>query len=103
MSDESVTSTPRVGVFICDCGEKISGVLDTETLRQQAAAIPEVVYAAPRGYPCSKDGQERICRAIADQKLERVLVAGCSPRLVEKLFRQAVHSVGLDTSYSERS
>ena len=49
-------------------------------------------------YPCSKDGRERIRRAITEQKLDRVLIAGCAPRLVEKLFRQAVESV-LDPAY----
>ena len=52
---------------------------------------PDVVYAAREAYPCSKDGQERLRKAITEQELERVLIAGCSPRLVEKLFRQAVH------------
>ncbi len=90
MTDEMIKTVPRVGVFICDCGGKISGTLDTEALRQDAGAIPEVVYAARESYPCSKDGQARIRQAIAEQKLDRVLIAGCSPRLVEKLFRQAV-------------
>ena len=99
MREEMAESTPRVGVFICDCGGKISGMLDTESLRRQAAEIPEVVYAIREAYPCSKDGRERIRRAILEQKLERVLIAGCSPRLVEKLFREAVQPTGLEADY----
>ncbi len=95
MTDENV---PRVGVFICDCGGKIAGALDTEQLRLQVEGIPEVVYAVREAYPCSRDGQERIRQAIADEKLDRVLIAGCSPRLVEKLFQQAVHPM-LDPAY----
>src|SRR5512147_2802068 len=88
----------RVGVIACDCGGKITDVLDTESLCLQAGEIPEVVYTAHEAYPCSKDGQERIRQAITVQKLDRVLVAGCAPRLVEKLFRQAVEPE-LDPAY----
>ena len=90
--------SPRVGVFICDCGGKISEVLDTERLCRQASAIPEVAYATHEAFPCSKDGQARIRQAIAEHKLERVLIAGCTPRLVEKLFREAVHPL-LESNY----
>jgi heterodisulfide reductase subunit A len=94
----SEVNSPRVGVVICDCGGKIADVLDTEILRQQAGEIPEVVYVARDSYPCSQDGQERIRRAITDQRLDRVLIAACAPRLVEKLFRQALEPV-LDPAY----
>src|SRR5512143_2017917 len=90
MKDEA---SPRVGVFICDCGGKIANTIDTQALCQQAMDSPEVVYTAHEAYPCSKDGQERIRQAVVEQKLERVLIAGCTPRLVEKLFRQAVQPV----------
>jgi len=91
--------TPRIGVMICDCGGKISNVLDTAELCQQAAVIPEVVYAGHEAYPCSKDGQERIRRAIAEHQLDRLLIAGCTPRLVEKLFCEAVQTAGMGTAY----
>jgi len=99
MGDEAVELVPRIGVVICDCGDKISRVLDTEALRQQAAIQFEVVYSVHDTFPCSKDGQERIRRAIVEKQLDRLLIAGCSPRLVEKLFRQAVQPTGLDPSY----
>lgn len=92
-------SSPRVGIFICECGERIARILDTEALRQKAAVLPGVVYTACEAYPCSKDGRGRLQLAIAEEKLERVLIAGCAPRLVEKLFRGAVVAAGLDGSY----
>ncbi|MBN1887949.1 MAG: hydrogenase iron-sulfur subunit [Thermoflexales bacterium] len=88
----------RLGVFICDCGGQIARVVDTQALRQQAAALPSVVYAACDAYPCSPDGQARLRAAITHQQLDRVLVAGCAPRLVGKLFRQAAQAAGLDGS-----
>jgi len=95
MSDEK---SPRVGVVVCDCGGRIADVLDTDALCRQAGEIPEVAYVVRDAYPCSKDGRERIRRAITEQKLDRVLIAGCAPRLVENLFRRALETV-LDPAY----
>lgn len=86
---------PRTGVVICRCGGQISARLDAELLRQQAAALPGVIYTGCEDYPCSKDGQLRLQQAIRDGKLERVMVAGCAPRLVEQLFRRAADGAGL--------
>ncbi len=78
-----------IGIVICDCGGEIARRLDTESLRRGAAALPGVVYTTREAYPCSKDGQARLREAIRDHKLDRVLIAGCAPRLVERLFRRA--------------
>jgi len=98
MSDE-IAKSPRVGVFICDCGVKISSIIDTEALRERVSQISEVVYATHDAYPCSKDGQARIKEATRAHGLERVLIAGCSPRLVENLFRRTIQSSDLDPAY----
>jgi heterodisulfide reductase subunit A len=86
----------RVGVVICGCGGQIAGRLDIESVRRQTAALPGVVYAARDAYPCSKDGQARLRQAIVDHELDRVLIAACTPRLVEKLFQRAAQETGLD-------
>ncbi len=90
---------PRIGVCICDCGQEIAGNLDTERLCQRASALPEVVYSKHEAFPCSKDGQARLRQAIEEHQLERLLVAGCSPRLVEKLFHQTAQISGLPSAY----
>jgi heterodisulfide reductase subunit A len=59
------------------------------------SALPGVVYNAHEAYPCSKDGQARLHQAVVEQSLDRVLIAGCTPRLVEKLFREAGRTAGL--------
>lgn len=87
---------PRTGVILCECGGLIGGQVDLEQLELQASALPGVVYTHRDAYPCSKDGQERLRCAIEERNLERVLVAGCSPRLVEMLFRRAVQNTTLD-------
>jgi len=89
-------ASPRTGVLVCECGEEIAGVLDTTALRDTAADLSGVIYTGCEAYPCSKDGLLRMQQAITENKLERVLVAGCTPRLVEKHFRDAALSAGLE-------
>lgn len=85
----------RLGVIICDCGDQIASRLDTELLRQRVSALLGVVYTTRHVYPCSQDGQFCLRQAISEQSLDRVLVAGCTPRLVEKLFRETGQTAGL--------
>jgi len=86
----------RAGVWICNCGGEISSVVDTKALHQDVLAIPGVVYASNENYPCSKDGQDRMLQAISEHQLNRVLIAGCTPRTVEKLFQKILLPAGLN-------
>lgn len=92
-----VPTSARLGVMICDCGGQISGVLDTQELCMRASQIPEVAYTAHEAYPCSKDGRLRLQKIISEQSLDRVLIAGCSPRLVLNLFRETALAAGLSS------
>jgi heterodisulfide reductase subunit A2 len=89
---------PCTGVYLCECGGQISKSIDLEDLTRRVQEIPGVLHTSIDTYPCSKDGQERIRQDIL-AGLERVLIAGCAPRLVEKLFRETAGSAGLDPSY----
>ena len=91
-------SKPRMGIFLCECGGQISKSINLIELSKRVSKIPGIVYTAIDPYPCSKDGQERIRQAIG-QGLDRVLIAGCAPRLVEKLFHETVQLAGLDPSF----
>ena len=90
------TERVRTGVFICDCGKEISGRIDTKALKQQVSKYPGVVYSTNQPFPCSRDGRELIKLAIKEQELDRVLIAGCTPRTVEKLFKTTAQSVGMN-------
>ena len=90
---------PRVGVFLCECGGMIGGVIDVDLLAKDIRQLPGVVFVHHEAYPCSKDGQERLRQAIQDHDLERVLVAGCAPRLVEKLFYRALEGTAVEPGY----
>lgn len=92
-------NTPRIGVILCDCGGVIGNRINLEKLENQVSGLPGIVYVHHEAYPCSKDGQERLSQAIAAVEMERILVAGCSPRLMEKLFRQSIQDTAVDPGY----
>jgi heterodisulfide reductase subunit A len=91
----------RIGVFICDCGKKIADVVDVEELEQQAARLPGVCVARREAYGCSKVGLRDIKGAVSEHSLNRVVVAGCTPRTHERLFRTALEGAGLSGSQFE--
>jgi len=87
---------PRVGVFVCHCGSNIAGVVDVASVAAYARGLPSVVYAETNLFTCSTDTQERIKQAISEHGLNRVVVASCSPRTHEPLFRNTCHEAGLN-------
>lgn len=87
---------PRIGVFICHCGLNIAGVLDIKELVEYSRSLPNVVYVKENRYTCADPGQEDIRKAIKEHKLNRVVVAACSPRMHEPTFRRTVSDVGLN-------
>ena len=87
---------PRIGVFVCDCGTNIAGSVDTEEVREYAEALPDVVVSVRNRYTCADPGQQEIKRVVVEEKLNRVVVASCSPRLHEPTFRNCVTDAGLN-------
>jgi len=87
---------PRIGVFVCHCGRNIGGYADVPSIVEYARTLPNVVYAEDNLYTCSTDTQEQITRLIDEQDLNRVVVASCSPRTHEPLFRNTCREAGLN-------
>jgi heterodisulfide reductase subunit A len=87
---------PRIGVYICWCGTNIAKVVDVEAVAGFASSLPKVVLAKSYKYMCSNPGQEMITQDIREQKLDRVVVAACSPNMHERTFRNALRSAGLN-------
>ncbi|MDD1751602.1 MAG: hydrogenase iron-sulfur subunit [Methanotrichaceae archaeon] len=85
-----------IGVYICHCGLNVAGVLDVDELRAHAEKLPDVAVARDLQFSCSDIGQEQIQKDIAEYKLDRVVVAACSPRLHEPTFRRAIAKAGLN-------
>jgi len=90
---------PRVGVYICHCGTNIAGTVDVQRLAAYAARLPNVVIARDYKYMCSDPGQELIKKDIEEHRLNRVVVAACSPLLHEHTFRGATAAGGLNPYY----
>ena len=86
----------RIGVFVCDCGSNIAGIVDTESVREYAASLPGVVTAIRNKYTCADPGQVEIQTAIRENNLNRVVVASCSPATYEVIFRKCIVGAGLN-------
>jgi heterodisulfide reductase subunit A len=87
---------PRIGVFVCHCGRNIGGVVRVPEVVEYARSLPNVVYAEENLYTCSTDSQAKIRRAIEEHGLNRVVVASCTPRTHEPLFRDTLREAGLN-------
>jgi heterodisulfide reductase subunit A len=87
---------PRIGVFVCHCGINIGGVVNVPEVVEYAKTLPNVAYAEANLYTCSQDTQKLIKEKIQENNLNRVVVASCTPRTHEPLFRETVQEAGLN-------
>jgi heterodisulfide reductase subunit A len=87
---------PRIGVYVCRCGGNISDVVDVEAVAEAMKGVAGVVTAKVNTFMCSDPGQALMAEDIKSQKLNRVVVASCSPFLHELTFRTAVQRGGLN-------
>jgi len=86
----------RIGVYVCHCGLNIAGSVNCEEVAKFASTLPHVVLAKDYRYTCSDQGQAMIKSDIKEHKLNRVVVASCSPRLHEPTFRKVCEEAGLN-------
>ena len=87
---------PRIGVFVCHCGINIGGVVDVPAVAEYAASLPFVELSDHNLFTCSQDTQGKIKEAIIENNLNRVVVASCSPRTHEPMFRETLQQAGLN-------
>jgi heterodisulfide reductase subunit A len=87
---------PRVGVFVCSCGTNIAGVVNVPEVAEYAKTIPNVVHVEHNLYTCSEAGLTAIKQSIKEHNLNRVVVASCTPRTHEPLFRATCQEAGLN-------
>ena len=86
----------RIGFFICHCGVNISSVVNVTEVRDYVATLPNVVVSTDYKFMCSDPGQDIVRNAIKTHKLNRVVVAACSPLMHEVTFRGACEKAGLN-------
>ena len=87
---------PRIGIYVCWCGTNISKMVDVEAVAKEVEKMENVIVARNYKYMCSDPGQELIINDIKEHKLDRVVVAACSPRIHEITFRKAIENAGLN-------
>lgn len=92
-----MSEEPRIGVFICHCGINIGGVVNVPEVTEYAKTLPHVAYAEHNLYTCSEAGLVAIKKAIKEYNLNRVVVASCTPRTHEPLFRAACKEADLNS------
>ena len=87
---------PRIGVFVCDCGLNIGGLVSVQEVATKAGLLPQVVVSEAVGHGCSSESLEHIQDTIRRLNLNRVVVGACSPRTHEGLFQETVRKAGLN-------
>lgn len=87
---------PRIGVFVCHCGINIAGTVQVNEVVEAVKDLPGVVYATDTLYACSQDNQEKLKNIVREMKLNRVVVASCTPRTHEPLFQETIRDAGLN-------
>ena len=93
---EKKEEEPRIGVFICHCGSNIGGFIDCKEVAERAKKLPHVVFTQDNLYTCSETGLAAIKKGIREHNLNRVVVASCTPRTHEPLFRACIEEEGLN-------
>ena len=86
----------RIGVYVCWCGSNIAKLVDVERVAAELAGLPNVVVAKDYKYMCSDPGQELIGRDIKEHRLNRIVVASCSPRMHEITFRRVLENADVN-------
>jgi heterodisulfide reductase subunit A len=87
---------PRIGVFVCNCGINIGGVVDVPAVAEYAKTLPNVVVVEENLFTCSQDTQDKIAAVIRENALNRIVIAACTPRTHEALFQETLIKAGLN-------
>ncbi len=87
---------PRIGVFVCNCGTNIGGVIDVPAVGDYASTLPNVVHVEQNLFTCAQDSQEKMKELIREHELNRVVVAACSPLTHGPLFQETLQACGLN-------
>ncbi len=94
--EEPLDPSPRVGVFVCHCGTNIAGVVDISRVVDYVKDLPHVEYVTDYTFTCSTETQQALVEQIRKHRLNRIVVAACSPKTHEPLFQDTLRKAGLN-------
>ncbi|MDE3091008.1 MAG: FAD-dependent oxidoreductase, partial [Chloroflexota bacterium] len=92
---------PRIGVFVCHCGANIGRIVNVPETVEYCKTLPNVVYAQEQLFSCATNSAKEITDVTKEKGLNRVIVAACSPRTLENLFRDTLREAGINQYYFE--
>jgi heterodisulfide reductase subunit A len=92
---------PKIGVFVCHCGANIGRIVNVPETVEYCKTLPNVVYAQEQLFSCATNSAKEITDMINEKGLNRVVVAACSPRTLEPLFRDTLREAGINQYYYE--
>ena len=95
------TEEPKIGVFVCRCGTNIGSVVNVPAAVEEAKTLPNVVYAQEQLFSCATNSAKDITALAIEKGLNRVVIAACSPRTLEPLFRDTLREAGLNQYYCD--
>jgi|UniRef100_A0A7V6A1V7 heterodisulfide reductase subunit A len=90
---------PKIGVFLCHCGTNIARIIDPQALADMVRDLPGVDHVEDFLFSCSADATRQMANIIKGRGLNRVVVAACSPRTHEPVFREVLAAAGLNPGY----
>jgi heterodisulfide reductase subunit A2 len=90
-----MSNQANIGVFLCQCGDKIAPYVELAALTKEMSSLPNVTYCAAMPFPCLKPGMDEMTRVVKEMGLNRVIVAGCEGRLMMKKFEDGLYPCGL--------
>jgi len=96
VGEKALGKEPRIGVFVCHCGINIGSVVNVPDVVKYSETLPKVAYSEERTFMCSEDSQVKIKEEMEKRNLNRVIVAACTPRTHEPLFRKTCEEAGLN-------
>ncbi len=94
--EKEIGDEVRTGVIVCRCGINIGSIVDVPNVVEYAKDLNGVVFAKEQVYACSTDSLEDIADMVKEHNLNRVVVASCTPRTHEPLFRETLMEAGLN-------
>jgi heterodisulfide reductase subunit A len=92
---------PRIGVFVCHCGANIGRIVGVPSTVEYSLTLPNVVYAQEQLFSCATNSAQQISDLAKEKGLNRVVIAACSPRTLEPLFRDTLREAGINQYYLE--
>ncbi|HUL28990.1 MAG TPA: FAD-dependent oxidoreductase, partial [Thermodesulfobacteriota bacterium] len=87
---------PKVGVFLCHCGEELKKSLSTSDLLAGTKQLKEVVHVEEVGLACFPEDLNLIKKRIGEQGLNRIVMAGCSHREIRGAMEEMAKGMGFN-------